>query len=250
MTLHEQNRSGDGRIPLHGSYAVRSRNHRCGLITLFDVDTEKLVEGTLGETPLSVLLNDLAQQQRTGRLKIDADAEFWLHDGRTYLAAAASSPELSKVLATEGETPESQTRQKRLLHEYNLNSLFELLVPSQATYRFEPDAVHPIGHRHSEDTAEMLQKAADRIEIWRRIAARIPSTAAVFTLRPALPPEVDERVVAAEEWRFLARLNGTNTVADIINQTGESPFRVCSSLYRLLLEDLIEQSPAANSPTV
>jgi hypothetical protein len=206
-------------------------------------------------------------------------SQVWLSEGRTYLVVTGSSPELAQVLfdgglgtvdaidqaldqaldeASGGASPAPpgavdrllagypaehagvEARLRRLLHEHNLSSLFELLVPTSASCRFEAGRRHPFGDRFATDTGELVDQAQRRMEIWRRIAARIPSTSAVFALAPALPNGVAERVVSADEWRFLARLNGTNTVADVISQTGESAFRVCSTLYRLLLENVVE----------
>ena len=47
--------------------------------------------------------------------------------------------------------------------------------------------------------------------------------------------------MTADEWRYLSLLDSHRSVADVITETGESAFRVCTSLYRLLLEGLIEE---------
>lgn len=225
--------------------------------------------GSLEDTSLPSLLTSLAESGRTGVLRMADLGEIWLRDGLLYLASAFSSTELSKVLfdadlgsrddiastlranAEEGtdaigalleRSPGAEDQVARLLHEYNLEALFEMLVARTGDYRFEPDVIHALGHRFAEDTVALVEKAQTRTDIWRRIAARIPSTGAIFKLTCALPTPLDQRVVTADEWRFLSRLNGRNTVADVINQTGESAFRVCSSLYRLLLENVIEEA--------
>jgi hypothetical protein len=130
----------------------------------------------------------------------------------------------------------------RLLHEHNLNLLFELLVPSQATFSFEPDLVHAVGDHFAEDVAELVQQAKRRLEIWAEIGSSIPNTGAVFTLATQLPDGADERLVTADEWRYLSLLDGQRTVADVISDTQMSAFRVVSALYRMLLEGLIEES--------
>lgn len=229
------------------------------------------VSGSLDVTALPALLRSLADAERTGVLRIEGGAEVWLHQGRTCLAVTTASPDLAKVLFDgdlgtpdaiaaalrqpppadgEGlsgvdrllvERPEAEATVKLLIHEMSLNTLFEVLVPSRAGYRFDAGAVHPMGARFADDTRTLLAAARQRVEIWRRIAARIPSTAAVFVLAPDLPEAQEERLVTADEWRFLARLDGRHTVADLIAETGQSAFRVCSSLYRLLLEELITE---------
>lgn len=242
------------------------------------METQPPVDGTLNDTPLPDLLAAIASDGTTGVLRITDGSEIWFSGGRIYLATTASSPDLAKVLFdgnvgppdliaaalagdrraddTEGlstsaidrllaDRPESSAAIERLLHEFSLNSLFEMLVPSEAGYRLEDGTRHPIGDRFAEDTDVLIDKAKQRLEIWRRIAARIPSTTAVFTLARRLPDQLDQRLVTADEWRFLSLLDGQNTVADVINETGESAFRVCSSLYRLLLENMVEE---ANEP--
>jgi hypothetical protein len=239
------------------------------------VDPQDVVDGTLAATPLPALLATLAADARTGVLRIGGDgaahhSEVWLSGGRTYLIVASSSPPLSHVLYGAGlgptgrieqaltpasgngdgterapmdvllaDHPEAEGPLRRLLHEHNLSSLFEMLVPSEAPYQFEAGCRHPLGDRFAEDTAGLVDQAERRVVIWRRIAARIPSTAVVFKLATGLPDGAGDRLVTADEWRFLACLDGRNTVADVISQTGESAFRVCSTLYRLLLENLI-----------
>lgn len=224
------------------------------------------LQGSLATTPLPALLARVAGQRFTGALVIENRGDVWLADGRTYLATTPTSPDLSAVLADPvSSTPSAappapagapgvsvddivvqhpgvENYLRRLLHEHSLNALFEILVATDATYRIEPGVTHPIGPRFAEDTGELVAKAEQRLGIWRRIATRIPTTGAVFTLSTALPPGTEERVITADEWRFLSRLDGRNTVADIVTDTGESAFRVCSVLYRLLLEGLVVEA--------
>jgi hypothetical protein len=241
------------------------------------VESVDLAQGNLASVALSELLSTIASRGETGVLAVEGKGHVWFDEGRTYLAAAPTSPELATVLfdasvgtpeavaellQTEGlvdggkggaierlliDHPDAEADLRRLLHEYTLNSLFEMLVPSDAAFEFLADEVHPIGARFAEDTGELIDKAEQRLEIWRRIAARIPSTSAVFTLSTSLPDGTVERVVSADEWRFLSLLDGRNTVAEVINETGESAFRVCSALYRLLLEEVIVEAEPSTS---
>ncbi len=212
-------------------------------------------------------MRSLEGRHRTGALTLGDGSEIWFSEGRVYLASTAHGSPLSAVLygaevgtLTEIEAlfampdteasaldqilshkPENEPLLRRLLHEYNLNSLFELLVPTEAAFTFEADRCHRLGDRLASDTSTLLAQAEHRVEIWRRIASRIPSTSAVFKLAPTLPDSNFERLVSASEWQYLACLDGKNTVADVITITGESAFRVCSTLYRLLLEHLVQE---------
>lgn len=212
-------------------------------------------------------MRSLESRKRTGALSVDGGSQIWFSEGRVYLVSTRGGSPLSAVMfgadiGTLGEVelmfakgnadrsvidtvlasrPDCEPLIRRLLHEYNLNSLFELLVPSEADFSFESDRTHRLGDRLAIETTTLLAQAEHRVDIWRRIASRIPSTTASFRLSAALPDSNFERLVTADEWQYLAQLNGRNTVADVITSTGESAFRVCSTLYRLLLEGLIEE---------
>ncbi len=229
--------------------------------------SEDVVQGNLEDFPLAALLRSLESRRRTGALVIGEGSEIWFSNGQVYLATVRSGSSLSEVLygadigtlaeveamfaATDTDEsvldqilstgPELEPLIRRLLHEYNLNSLFELLVPSKVDFSFENDRSHRLGNRLAGDTGTLLAQAEYRVEIWRRIASRIPSTTASFRLATSMPGYNHERLVTADEWQYLARLDGRNTVADVITHTGQSAFRVCSTLYRLLLEGIIEE---------
>ncbi len=231
------------------------------------VVSEEALQGNLKDFPLAALMRSLESKSRTGALSLAGGGEIWFSDGKVYLATTNEGSPLSAVLFgadvgalsdiealfalpdTEPTVldqvltarPECEPLIRRLLHEYNLNSLFELLVPTEAAFTFEAGRSHRLGDRLAGDTGTLLAQAEHRVEIWRRIASRIPSTSAAFRLAASLPDSNFERLVTADEWVYLAKLNGRTTVADIITLTGESAFRVCSTLYRLLLEGLIEE---------
>ncbi len=234
------------------------------------VVSEDALQGSLQEFPLAALLQSLANRRRTGALTLEDGSEIWFSDGQIYLATSAHGSPISAVLfgaeaasmrdiesmfASDSENgsvidqllasrPQAEPATRRLLHEYNLNALFEMLVPSNAGFSFESNRRHKLGDRFAHDTATLLAQAEQRLDIWRKIAERIPSTNAVFKLAAVLPDDNFERLVTGDEWRYLALVNGRNTVADIITETGESAFRVCSTLYRMLLERLINEASA------
>ncbi len=226
---------------------------------------QNTVSGDFSQQSLNEVLNELAQEKATGLLQINEVNEIWFHEGEIYLAVTASSSPVADVLFGAGSVseetigdlladseanaagtiaeqyPEASAVLDRLLHEFNLSSLFELIVPSSHPYVFHDGRRHPVGPRFAEPVGELMSQAERRLAIWTKIAARIPNTSMAFRLTGVLPREEEERVITSDEWRYLALLDGRNSVADVISQTGESAFRVCSSLYRLLLEGLIEE---------
>lgn len=228
---------------------------------------DDLFSGTLADLPLDAVLASLAQHERSGVLRVGtstAPSNIWLDQGRIYyidkpggtppvavlFGGGIGSIEEIEALLTRGDAvaglatggADETSALARLLHEHNLNLLFELLVPSEADFSFEPDVVHPVGPYFSEDVQQLVDQAKRRLEIWAEIASSIPNTAAIFTLAKQLPDGADERLVTADEWRYLSLLDGTRTVADVISTTQMSAFRVVSALYRMLLEGLIEEA--------
>ncbi len=227
------------------------------------MQSQETLSGDFGQHPLATVLAGLAADTRTGVLVIDGGGEVWVDNGSIYLAVTESSNQVRDVLFASGVSTEAEITElldnpagdaarelakrypdaiptlDRLLHEYNLAALFELIVPSARAFRFDPGSRHPVGAVFAEPVGQLLDQAERRLEIWKKIATRIPNTGMIFRLTGSLPSEEEERVVSADEWRYLAMLNGRASVADVIQSTGESAFRVCSSLYRLLLEGLI-----------
>ncbi|MEZ5343113.1 MAG: hypothetical protein R2706_17225 [Acidimicrobiales bacterium] len=220
------------------------------------------LSGTLDQVALKQILEVFGSSGATGAVKVGDSGAVWCDAGRLVLATSAASPALADVLFGAGvgtldelasllanssdigaqlsaQHPSAMPTVARLIHEHNLNALFELLVPSAAPYRISMGESHPLGVTFAEPLAGVIDQAEQRLAIWRQIAARIPSTSVKFRLAAELPSARSERTITADEWRYLAQLDGRRSVADLINATGESAFRVCSGLYRLLLEGII-----------
>lgn len=221
-------------------------------------------EGSLADQPMGDVLLRLSEARVTGALRIRNGGAVWLSEGRIYLAQSAQGPRIADVLfganvgtladinsalngAGAGSAldsllsrhPDRAPVLERSIHEANLTAMFELLVPSSEQYSFDDGATHRLGATFSEPAAGLVDQAQRRLEIWKQIAQRIPNTGVKFGLNSDLPG--DEQVISNDEWRYLAMLDGRNSVADVISSTGDSAFRVCSGLYRLLLEDLIHE---------
>lgn len=231
---------------------------------------EDALRGNLAEDPLDTVLASLADTRRAGVLRIGSSSEIWLDEGMIYLVMTPSAAdpaallfgggegsiaEISSLLAKQDDVagkladrnPDAARSLERLVHEHNLNLLFELLVPSDASHRFDEGEHHPLGSRFKEPTKKLVDQAKRRLELWSHIASRIPSTAAIFRLSALLPDQAEERIITADEWRYLSLLDGRRSVSDVITTTQGSAFRVCSALYRLLLEGLIEEQSATHA---
>lgn len=215
------------------------------------------------DTPMTEVLRALAGQGFTGVVRFPDAGAVWLAGGRIYLVEASGSDDLHAVIfgadvgnladieALLGEPnadvtailaerfPASVPALGRLLHEHNLAGLFEVMVTAPAGHDTEVGVIHALGPRFAESVEDLVGQAERRLAIWREIAAGIPSTASRFRMAPELAGEGTERVVTADEWRYLALLGTGAPVSKLIDQGGESAFRVMTSLYRMLLEGMI-----------
>ena len=87
-----------------------------------------------------------------------------------------------------------------------------------------------------------------RIDEWHLIEQKIPHFGVVFRLtEAALQPARLERLVPSER-AILELVDGQRTVTEIIAASTTEPFKVCKSLYGLLLTSLISPLPAAAAP--
>ncbi len=229
--------------------------------------TDDIFSGTLNEFALTDLLTMFSKEKRTGLLVIGDASEVWLDAGLIYLVKTSQSPPLTSALfsadaasldeleemftSTEdagtvtqqlvNSKPEVRSIIQRVLTEYNMSGLFELLVPSSNAFRFEPNRQHKLGSLFAVPSEELTAKAQKRLSVWKEIAAAVPSTEAIFSLTTTLPDGKLERIISSDEWQYLSRIDGRRTVASIVHETGQSAFRVCSTLYRLKLEGIISE---------
>ncbi len=161
-------------------------------------------------------------------------------DDLDWNARNGGTPLLDAVIE---HAPAAETVVARLLHEHNLNGIFELLATGERSPEAEEGVRHHVGDRFAQPMLDLIDEADRRIELWRAIADHIPTTTVMFRMSKELPGGAETRVEPTE-WRYLALLDGSRTVSDIIDETAESPFRVCSTLYRMVLQEWIEPVPA------
>ena len=234
--------------------------------SIMSIETaQQTIGGNLGEWPLDQIIDSLSSTSKTGLIQIGS-SEIWFESGSIYLVRTESSPNLSKTLynaevatLTEiddrfysedersvidqliEEYPISQDRLRLVMDEYNLAGLLELLVPSDVDFEIHPEQVHRLGSSLAADANAFVGKAKYRLQIWKKIASAISGVDAVFAVNGALPESQPSRNISADEWKYLSRVNGHNTVEQIVYETQEPAFRVCTSLYRLQLEGLITE---------
>jgi len=225
------------------------------------------LEGTLDDFSIASLLRFLAGSQRSGTLSIAAGSAaaqpsvVCLDDGTITLAgpadveqlrtglisagvvraggweeavraARASGRPLAEELVRTGAT--MRTTLADALYEQTVNTVFELLLPSDAHFWFASIVEHPLGSGHHFDNEAVLADAQRRLRTWKRIAELVPSTALVVRLADQLPLTTELATLSREEWPVLAAVDGRRDVAAIITHTGLSAFGVCGVLHRFL----------------
>ena len=219
-------------------------------------------EGHLGDVPLSSLLRMLASAAGRGILHLSGAYEsiICFDEGEIYLAHSQSGPSLHQVVTNAGlvdqggwDKATELVRQggttltdalvdvgadpaglSRALEQHTVSTVFELLVPSTATFRFNADETHQLGTRVRFSVEAVLTAAGQRLQEFKEIAKAIPSTSVVMTVSPTLPVGSAGISLTAVEWQVLAAVDGQRTVADITSSVGQSAFTVFSALHRLM----------------
>jgi hypothetical protein len=219
-------------------------------------------EGHLGDVPLSTLLRTLAKSAGGGILHLQGSyaSIVCFHEGDIYLAHSESGPSLLQVVTGAGvvsregwEKAATQLRDggtladallsvggaepdvlRAALEQHTVSTLFELLVPSTATFRFAEGETHQLGPRFVFPVEAVLAAAGERLQEFKQIAKAIPSTSVVMAVSPSLPVGVTGISLTAVEWQVLAAVDGKRTIAEITASVGQSAFSVFSALHRLL----------------
>lgn len=137
-------------------------------------------------------------------------------------------------------TGASQAGLDEALHDLAVSTVFELLLPSAASFRFEAGRGHRLAGLSRFDAERLVGHAAARLEAWRLIADVIPSTSVVLRLADLLPVGTEQVSFDREEWPVLAAVDGRRDVAAIISHTGLSAFGVCGALRRLVILGVAE----------
>lgn len=225
-------------------------------------------EGSLGDVPLSSLVRMLAKSASRGIIHLSGPyaSIVCFEGGDIYLAHSESGPSLHQVVTSHGvvdqegwEKATDAVRQgstlsealvslggadrdglRRALEQHTVSTLFELLVPSTATFRFAAEETHQLGALFLFPVEAVLAAAGARLQEFKEIARTIPSTAVVLRVAPVLPTGAWEITLSAVEWQVLAAVDGSRTVADITAAVGQGAFAVFSALHRLLTAGAVE----------
>jgi hypothetical protein len=86
---------------------------------------------------------------------------------------------------------------------------------------------------------DLLAETERRLAAWPEIAGRVPGRSARLTLPPAPPVDAGPVAVDADEWRFLAAVGGSRTVAALVDEAGQGEFRTCQALAAMVERGLL-----------
>jgi len=226
------------------------------------------LQGTVDELSVPELLRLLQRTAQSGLLELTGanPGVIAVHDGEVTLALSAMGPTLQQVVIGSGlatadlwddvaaaaEAGSTLTdalaaagvdedRTRAVLYDHTVGAIFELMLPSDDAFAFLADERHPIGARYTFGVDELLADAGQRIEAWKAIAEAIPSISIRMRLAHSIPRA--QMTITADEWHVLSRVDGHDTIADIIRELGMSAFAVCAVLHRLLQVGAVEPVP-------
>jgi Domain of unknown function (DUF4388) len=222
-------------------------------------------EGSLDSLSVDAVLQSLADERRTGLLRLHGAEPHVvaLADGRIYLATSASGASIHQIVVGSGAAPETawadagltgdeiaaaldddervdSDRLRTVLLEHVVATVAELLAPSTERYEFLADQVHQLGPRFCFSVDEVLADARQRLATWSSISTTLPSTGTRIRRSPTLPREAVSASLSAVEWQVLSAMPTEGTVAEVIAASGLSAFTVFDVLHRLVRRGLVQ----------
>jgi hypothetical protein len=116
-------------------------------------------------------------------------------------------------------------------------AVYELSTWSDGEFHFSSGDPAP-GRTIEKSNTNLLMEAARRMDEWKILSKRIPSTTHV-------PVFVDKGVNTSvsftpQEWAIVCRIDGRRSIEEIALSVRQSPFETCKHLYGLLTTGLVE----------
>ncbi len=224
------------------------------------------IKGSLKEASLADVCQLLALGQKTGCLSVADRTRFgqiFFNKGRiTYSRVvnrrdrlgdlmlrdgAVTQEQLNAALELQSRTPDRKIGQVLVdqgylsaadLQKYMLihiqDAVYHLFTWSRGTFFFEADQMPEDADIAVSINAEtLLLEAARRVDEWSLIEKKIPSFDLIFEVDQARAAEAFSELTA-EQHRILILLDGTLTLAEIIEETGLPEFDVGKALFGLI----------------
>lgn len=170
-------------------------------------------QGSLKELPLPDVIQLVAVSGKTGA--------FWIEDrdeqGRIYLRGG-------KIVHAEVGSLSGE------------EAVYELATWTDANFRFDSEDI-PSESTIEQSNTSLLLEAARRIDEWRILAKKVPSTKTI----PVFTDTGGGQGVSfsAREWRVVKRIDGRRSIDAIARALGESAFETSKVVYNLINSELV-----------
>ncbi len=117
-------------------------------------------------------------------------------------------------------------------------AIYTLAVWSEGEFYFEPDITSPEETIKKSNT-NLLMEAARRIDEWKILIKKIPSTECIPEFKPQPLTSRTHIHLNTGEWLILSKINGQKNIEEISKELNLSTFDVCKILYGLITNNLI-----------
>jgi hypothetical protein len=116
-------------------------------------------------------------------------------------------------------------------------AVYALAIWSQGDFRFEPGAATPL-RTISKSNTNLLMEAARRLDEWRVLSKKIPSTDLVpeFVVQENREGQIN---LNTSEWLILSKIDGRRSIKALAAACGLSVFDAAKILYGLIATGLI-----------
>jgi len=125
-------------------------------------------------------------------------------------------------------------------------AVYALAIWSQGEFRFDP-GVATEQRTISKSNTNLLMEAARRLDEWRVLSKKIPSTDMIpeFVVQDAREGQIN---LNTSEWLILSKIDGHRSIKTIAFAAGLSAFDVSKILYGLIATGLIRLREASATP--
>jgi len=225
------------------------------------------IHGSIEEAGLADVLQLLALGRKTGCLSVEDGATkgaIHLEFGRITYASVANRDRLGDMLLRAGRVTRealdaamveqergrgrqlgrilvdsgcvSKVEVERLVRRQVEEAVYYLFTWKQGTFTFSSD--HGLPHAAllvSLDAESLLLEGARRVDEWSQVEKKIPSFDVIFQRIAARKSGGGNENLSEDQQLILPLLDGTRTVAAVVDETGLAEFDVGKAIYGLLL---------------
>src|SRR5262245_16580871 len=181
-------------------------------------------QGSLAELHLPDIIQLISVSGKTGVFHLVDGAlkgQIYLHEGKIIHAA------LEDVLGEE--------------------AVYALAIWSQGDFKFEP-GIATEERTINKSNTNLLMEAARRLDEWRVLSKKIPSTDMIpeFVVQDSREGQIN---LNTSEWLILSKIDGGRTIKGIAQAANLSVFDAAKILYGLVATGLIRLRDSATSPS-